>query len=280
MLEAYVLGALSEAEYEQVAGAICRFPDVATEVASLEEAMFREAELGAIAPPPALEDQIWAVLEKQPAQSIPQTHKSIPLPPPAATSTAAPVPAMESQVIRKRFPIGMAAAVALLVASLAGNYIIYKNGQQKESTMLAAQTRLQSELQDRESRMQSMRDELRNEAEIAASPDMQPVAMRSLKPGEPMAATMYWNAAKHQAYVAVHKLPPAPQGMQYQLWAIADGKPVSLGMIRSNVAAEGGMQPVELPVAAGQAFAVSLEKEGGVPSPTAERIMLMGKVPA
>jgi hypothetical protein len=33
-------------------------------------------------------------------------------------------------------------------------------------------------------------------------------------------------------------------------------------------------------VAAGQAFAVSLEKAGGNPAPTADKIYLLGKMPA
>jgi len=276
LLEAYVLGALSESEFEQVAGAICRFPAVRDEVAVLEESMFQQAQLVAVAPPPALEDRIWAALEAQvpavtaPAPVAAEAPKTIPLPP--------PVPDLVPR--RKTFPLGMAAALALLVASVAANYVVYQNGQQREASLTAANAQLKSDMALRDGRIKAMQERYRSEAEMAADPAMQMVAMRSLQPGKPMAATMYWNPGQQKAFVSVQKLPPPPSGMQYQLWAIADGKPVSLGMIDNAIASAGGMQPVELPVTAGQAFAVSLEQTGGVPSPTADRIYLMGKVPA
>lgn len=278
LLEAYVLGALPEAESEQVAGAICRFPEVAQEVALMEESLYHQASQEPVAPPPGLENEIWAAISAQPASSAsssaPVTTKTIQLAPPAT-----PVPAIITER-RKSFPLGMAAALVLLLGSVAANFLIYQNGQQRESELVASNTKLQQEMSSRSGEMQQMQARYRDEAEMAADPAMQTVAMRSLQPGTAMAATMYWNPNKQQAFVSVQKLPPVPEGMQYQLWAIADGKPVSLGMISNETAKAGGMQAVELPVAAGQAFAVSLEKAGGVPSPTADKIFLMGKVPA
>jgi anti-sigma-K factor RskA len=123
-------------------------------------------------------------------------------------------------------------------------------------------------------------DRYRQEADMASEPGTQPVAMRSMLPGHPMAATIYWNKARNEAYVSVQKLPPAPDGMQYQLWAIADGKPVSIGMLDNDIVVSGGMQKVPQAVTGGQAFAVSLEKEGGNATPTPDKIFLMGKTPA
>ena len=51
-------------------------------------------------------------------------------------------------------------------------------------------------------------------------------------------------------------------------------------MLRSEGALSSGMQKVPKAIATSQAFAVSLEKAGGVPSPTADKIFLLGKMPA
>jgi anti-sigma-K factor RskA len=120
----------------------------------------------------------------------------------------------------------------------------------------------------------------RQEAEMMAQPGMQPIVMQSIVKDHPMAATFYWNKTKGEAYVSIQKLPPAPAGMQYQLWAIADGKPVDIGMLENDVVAKGGMQKVPKAVVNGQAFAISLEKAGGSSSPTADKIYVMGKMPA
>ena len=116
------------------------------------------------------------------------------------------------------------------------------------------------------------------EMDLMADTTMKPVLMQTAQKGHPMAATVYWSKSKSEAYLAINKLPPAPVGMQYQLWAIADGKPVDLGVIANNTANAQGVFKVDKTVTGGQAFAISLEKEGGSPTPNMQQIFVMGKV--
>ncbi|MDQ0065658.1 anti-sigma factor [Chryseobacterium lathyri] len=51
----------------------------------------------------------------------------------------------------------------------------------------------------------------------------------------------------------------APEGMQYQLWAIADGKPVSAGVYTEEKNSKNSS--CHIPKA--QAFAITLEKQNG-----------------
>ncbi|MFN0059437.1 MAG: anti-sigma factor domain-containing protein [Planctomycetota bacterium] len=75
---------------------------------------------------------------------------------------------------------------------------------------------------------------------------------------------------------------PAQADKDFQLWAIRDGKPSSLGLV---AASDGGYQVVRLdafPSTDGlSAIAVSLEEKGGAPTPNAPqgRVVMMGKVP-
>src|SRR5690606_18436667 len=78
--------------------------------------------------------------------------------------------------------------------------------------------------------------------------------------------------------VALHRMPMPPSGMQYQLWVIQDGAPVDMGVIANDMVEKDGMMKVPKSVAAGQAFAISLEKEGGSQVPDMEQIYVMGKV--
>jgi anti-sigma-K factor RskA len=78
-------------------------------------------------------------------------------------------------------------------------------------------------------------------------------------------------------FVANVKLPQPPADKQYQLWAIADGKPVDIGMIeneQSFAAVFQKMKDIHNP----QAFAITLEKKGGVPSPTMSEMYVLGKI--
>ena len=88
-----------------------------------------------------------------------------------------------------------------------------------------------------------------------------------------MLAEVYWNESK-QVFLNPKNLPAAPSGKQYQLWAIVDGKPVDLGMYDANKETIQQMKVVEKP----QAFAITLEKEGGNPTPTMEEMYVMGTI--
>jgi anti-sigma-K factor RskA len=82
---------------------------------------------------------------------------------------------------------------------------------------------------------------------------------------EPIAA-VYWNKGQSVAHFDLLNLKD-PGQMQYQLWAIVKGQPVSLGVVNWQAARKGlvsyklGQKP--------DAFAISLEPFGGSPTPTA-----------
>ncbi|MBN9338222.1 MAG: anti-sigma factor, partial [Chryseobacterium sp.] len=66
----------------------------------------------------------------------------------------------------------------------------------------------------------------------------------------------------------------APEGMEYQLWAISDGKPVSAGMYSEDK--DSKIVLSNIPNA--QAFAITLEKRGGSPVPTMENMFVIGNI--
>ena len=86
-------------------------------------------------------------------------------------------------------------------------------------------------------------------------------------------ATVYWNPKTNEVYLLNNSLVKTPQGKQYQLWAIIDGKPVDAGVI-SNCDGVCKMKNISN----AQAFAVTLEQEGGSPTPTLTAMFVVGKV--
>lgn len=89
-----------------------------------------------------------------------------------------------------------------------------------------------------------------------------------------MLANVYWDNNK-KVHLKVNNLPAAPEGKQYQLWAIVDGKPVDAGMFDQNQSDKiQDMKVIENP----QAFAITLEKKGGSATPTMEAMYVMGAV--
>jgi anti-sigma-K factor RskA len=107
------------------------------------------------------------------------------------------------------------------------------------------------------------------------SPDVGTAALAAT--GQAPSARLYWSPSRRRVVMAVFRLPPAPAGRTYQLWAIAQGKPVSLGVF--NTAADGRVTAA-MAVPPGLTFelsAVTEEPAGGSPQPT-QQPFLVGKV--
>jgi prefoldin subunit 5 len=86
-------------------------------------------------------------------------------------------------------------------------------------------------------------------------------------------ANVFWNKNTNAVFISVDNLPEPPHGHQYQLWAIKPGKaPIDAGIFDHNKLVQ------ELKVIRGdvQAFAVTLEKEGGTPVATVEKTYVKG----
>ena len=86
-------------------------------------------------------------------------------------------------------------------------------------------------------------------------------------PGKPVAlAQVFWNTKTKEVFIADVSLPKAPLNKQYQLWAIVDGKPVDAGMLSDSKNLAQRMKVFEK----AEAFAITLEKQGGNPTPQGE----------
>ena len=105
----------------------------------------------------------------------------------------------------------------------------------------------------------------------AADPLMQ-TAFFTLAPSAPAPAdakaTVAWEPGRQSGVIRISNLPAPQPGKDYQLWAVdaAHKDPISAGVIRvdKNGIAQVRFKPVEK-VEHVKAFAISLEREGGVP---------------
>ncbi len=87
---------------------------------------------------------------------------------------------------------------------------------------------------------------------------------------------VYWNKASKEVFIEIKNLPVPEAGKQYQLWAIVNGKPVDAGMI-TLTQGDSSLHKMKN-FDAVQAFAITLEKEGGSPSPTLTEMYVMGAI--
>jgi len=102
-----------------------------------------------------------------------------------------------------------------------------------------------------------------------------PIALKA-QPAFPGAlVTIYWNAEQGATLLEVKNLPALKAGQQFQLWSLKDGQPHNAGLlVNGNI---GNIQTM-LKVTEADAFAITIEQEGGAASPTLANMVVLGKV--
>ncbi len=262
ILEAYILGSLTPDEELLVEANISKFPELGDELRALERAVELYSVELATTPPPGMEDKIWNAIQALPVNEYrpSRTPKVIhfkPSPP-------------------KFFSMKYAAVLVVLLGSMVVNMLLWQKGNKEREDSLALNTKI-DQIQADQAQQAQLIGKYEKEKTMMADTAMQTIVMHTMQKGHPMAATLYWSKEKGEAYITVDALPPAPKGMQYQLWAIQGGKPVDMGVLPNGIASTPVMQKVGAPITRSDAFAISLEKEGGSKTPTMENIFVMGK---
>jgi anti-sigma-K factor RskA len=266
ILEAYTLGALTPEEAAQVAADIATFPELGEELLAIENAMQQYATTMAIEPPEGLQDKIWAAIQDKSTTAGKDGT--------ASQKTATIIPLQPEY--RKPAQWKYAAIWIALIGSLAVNLFLWNQGKQSKDDQVALNTKMEK-LQTDQQQLAQLLGDYQKEKTMMADTGMQTIVMHTVLKGHPMAATLYWSKGKGEAYVAIDGLPEPPKGMQYQLWAIQGGKPVDMGILPNSMANTPAIQKAAEQITAGEAFAISLEKEGGSPTPTMQNIYVMGK---
>lgn len=264
ILEAYVLDALDVFERAEVEANISQYPEVAAEVAAIEDAMRAYVETFAEEPPAAMQGKIWAAVTSDMQDVGSVSHKITP---------TIPLP-LPTEQKRMQYNWANAAMLLVLIGSLAVNVMFWSQNNSAK-TELASVKEQMADMQQQQSELVAALDVYKKEKDMMADTAMQSVQMKSMVPGHPMVATVYWNKSKGEAYLSMQKLPAPEKGKQYQMWVIQDGKPVSMGVIPMDMT-EGNVAKLPMEVKDGQAFAISLENVGGNPTPT--QVYVLGAV--
>lgn len=268
ILEAYVLGALTEGERAAVEADMVMYPELAQEIAAIEAAMQSFAEANAEEPPAHMQQQIWNAIQQQSApQSVPEPQPAQEAKPQTKVVEFAP-PVAPARPTWQRAAVWAAVGVSVLT-----NFMLLSQ-RNKTKEEIAQMT---SQMDSLKASQQQVLAEYKKGRDMLVDTSMKTVVMRSMQPGKEMTGMMFWSKVTGESYLTIHAMPMPEKGKQYQLWVIQDGKPVSMGVIDNNLVANAGMMyKIPMQVKGGQAFAISLEKEGGNPTPT--EVMAVGAI--
>lgn len=296
ILEEYALGVLNEVERAEVERIARQHPEVDRELNTIISSLDAYAEAHAVTPPAGMRDRVLSGWQ----QAIRETEKTEPSTPaaangtsfapspqmvavPTASAAAAPTPSADGGAVVRQMPAPesnsgrtrwlIAASVALLVLSALGNFLLYSRLKETEANLEVAQTEQsryaatqKAALNERDEQLRVLRNEAFRAVELKGTPKS-PDAL----------ARVYYNPQTKAVYVDVRNLPAPPAGKQYQLWALDNGKPVDAGVLATATAAGDSIQQMK-DIASAQAFAMTVEDEGGVASPTLSTMTVIGNL--
>ena len=226
IVESYVLGLASDEERREFERMCAQYPEVLKARADFELALENQAMENAIAPPAGLKNKI--------TDQVNGSGKVI---------------SMQTAPARNNWlKYAVAACLILLAGSLYYNISLYN----KNKTLQNNYNNTITKLNDIENDMRV----------ITGNANIKMATMKGQAVSPASYATVYWDTTSKDAYLLINNLPSPASDMQYQLWALLDGKPVDLGMIDSEFFVKQDRLLIKAKnVQNAQAFAISLEKK-------------------
>ena len=246
------MGISSPEEIQIVEETLKQFPELKQELEDIEISLEEYAQANAIEPPSAAKEKIMSRVSGNSAK---------------AENKKAPV-----IHINKKAPMFYkwiaAASIILLIGSMVVNYSYYEKYHDTRQELQVAQQKIEQQQKSNLAMSQDM--------DIVTNKYAQPVLLKGTPKAPDAVAKIFWMKNTGDVYINPTNLPQAPAGKQYQLWAIVDGKPVDGGMIVT----EKGTYHIQKMKSFGKAdaFAITLEKAGGSPTPTMNEMVVIAKM--
>jgi len=281
ILEEYVLGTVSPQEKQEVECMSHIYPEIKEELLRTESALEEYALKYQTAPPASLKDSIFAqmnfdsaieennVTEDLPADISDDVRNGEFVEIPAAESeTPIIADAFHKTETREVTPFWakLAVAASVLLALFAAWSATEVSGIKKSNAALSSEMEEVKKTSDYSQQLAAMYRDQRYKV----------VRLAGLPKSPESAVAAFWDPQTNEVMLDVKKLPPAPAGKQYQLWSIVDGKPVDIGMLDDQF--ENRLLKMKNTKSGSAAFAITLEKAGGNPTPTMEEMYVMGEV--
>lgn len=225
IVESYVLGLASEAERREFEQYCQQYPELVKARLEFELALEKQAMAHAVTPDPSLKATILAEISKE------EEKKPAPV----------------------RYLNGWKYAAAACIALLAGS--IYMN-----ISLSGKNTALRNEATAARNELALVKKDIEM---IRSNPEIKMASLKGTDMAPGALTTVYWDTSSHDVYLLVNNLPRPADSLQYQLWALAAGKPVDLGMISEEYFIKEDRLLLKAKNAqSAEAFAITLEKKG------------------
>lgn len=268
ILELYAAGALNESEAAEVEAMAVKHAEVKAELDAIQNALNNYTSLHRKNPRPELRRSVLDKISEVESDGAEHVY-DFPKPVPIVSRPDKSYSTMPKYL--------MAAVWAFLLLNVAGNIYFFtklKDTQEQMTAVVNENTRMKSDYEriklDMEKKSTDMKMVMNRSNKI--------VDMKGMEIAPQAFATVYWNPLNKKVMLNVENLPVPPPDKQYQLWALKDGKPIDAGVFDVAPQGNGDMHMMPVTIKDADAFAVTLEKKGGSPTPTLTQLYVMGKI--
>ena len=203
----------------------------------------------------------------------PQSAAPSTFPPPQTPARERPVAIVAPA--RAAWAPWLAAAAALLAAVAIGGLWQTRGQLEEMRTTLALWQARVTEAERNAQTAQTTLVAYRRQLDVMSADDVLFVSLAGVPPAAGAQAKAFVSASENTIIFSARDLPALPAAQVYQLWAIANGQPISAGTFVPD--ARGRFQLVaEVPTLTTRpaALAVTVEPQGGVPAPTGPKYLL------
>lgn len=260
ILETYILGVASAQEKQEVECLSQIYPEIKQELDQQANVLENYLAEQSVNPSSHLRDKIMSQVDHL-AQKENESAQVIDL--------------HKEQDGRRQNPYIYWVAAASLIFIIFGYYHFNKLLGDREKDLNALKQDL-SQLKDQTLGFEVKQTDLEQQIAFLKNPGNRLVNLAGVKDHADAAALVCWNTGSREVYLSAPKLPQPPAGKQYQLWAMVNGKPVDLGLIGSD-SLKNHFKKIGA-VDHAEAFAITLENQGGSATPHLDQLFVIGNI--
>ena len=266
ILELYVLGQLSAPESNEVEEMANKYSEVKAEILAIELVMENYAQHNSIVPSDKLESQLFDTLGLKNTEEIIVEPKIVSL----YNTTN------DGKVTKLRY--ALVACSILLAISLGALFSAHKE-LKDANFQIASLSTDKEKFASTASQLKFENAGMENRIAMTETDEWTTIKLAGVQNSQKAKMFVYWNKNNKNILInyAAMSLPKTDQSHEYQLWALVDGKPVSLGVFASNENAKEAVKQMDT-IQKAQAFAVTVEPTGGSVTPTMEKMVVMGAI--
>lgn len=259
-----MLGGASSQEIREVECLSSIYPEIKTELSSLQESMENYVQTLAVSPPPEIKNRIMMQIKNT---------KNIIKPDNTSTLKVDKEQNVNSGTsISKFYKYGLAASVLLLVSLFAYQFKL-QDTLNRNNTELAELRDLKELNTDETKSLIESIDKIKQREKLLASSSSNSISLAGTDVSPDSKVRVVWNKSTSEIVIIQDELPSPTAKTQYQLWGLVDGAPVSLGTLdKTELISE--VRKISLDKV--DAFAITLEKDGGSETPNLEQLYVIG----